>query len=122
MPGWAKFWLDVKNEGSDDDDSLKMEMQLDQEKSPKKIRKVIHQRAGVTEGVIAVELPSYMRVGRKLETDREGEIINPKNKTHVAKKERLAGNKRDKGGHIARDIDEDYWSYVGRNDSKNKFF
>lgn len=55
MPSWTKFWLDVKNEGSDD--ILKMEMQLYQEKLPKKIQKVIHQRAGVTEGVVGVKLP-----------------------------------------------------------------
>lgn len=29
MPSWTKFWLDVRNEGSDDG-ILNMEMQLDQ--------------------------------------------------------------------------------------------
>ena len=61
MPSWTKFWLDVKNEEYNDD-CLKMEIRLDQEKPPNNIRKVIHQRAGVTEGVVGVKLPCYMEV------------------------------------------------------------
>jgi hypothetical protein len=53
------------------------------------MRKVIHQRAGVTEGVIEVELPCYAEVEEVFERNSEGVPIHPKNKTLSTEKEKL---------------------------------
>ena len=71
------------------------------------MRKVIHQRAGVTEGVVGVKLPCYMEVGKEFERDAEGDVIHSKNKTPPTEKEKLAGNKRTKSRNIIREVKED---------------
>jgi hypothetical protein len=105
MPNWTKFWLDVQNEGYEDDGS-KIEMQLDQEKSPKKIQKVIYQRAGVTEGVIGVKLSCHMEIGKEFERDAEGNIMHHRNEAPQTKKEEFVRNKRTKSGNIVREVKE----------------
>jgi hypothetical protein len=66
---------------------------------------VLHWQPRVTNGVTKIDA-KFIGGLKVADTDLEGALLHSRNKKPSTEKEKLAGNKRDKSGHIIRQINE----------------